>query len=361
MVLLPLVPAAGIFFLASMVAFLTGYLMFVFATGEFVMAPKANIGNYRQWIMAEYTNKPLSFLATVLFLGLLTEIIYFKNLPLLSLLGFGPPISYTEFGFPGIHGLLNAIFLVICTVLFVRQLLAPNKANMFLLTMALSWPVLLVSRQLFVSLIIQFAFLFILIKGVSPRYFLRLVILLLLLVVIFGYMGDLRSGRESFMAIAQPSFTYPEHIPSGFLWVYIYMVSPLNNVINNIDITPSYLPTGIVTNLLPSFARDYMLQVMDVPRPSWDLVDETLNVSSMHQKYIMDFGVFFTCILYLVMSFGFSFISRLSSGDPRYGFCLVVILHGILFSFFVDFILHLVFIAQFMIYIYMFSKCERYA
>jgi oligosaccharide repeat unit polymerase len=358
-VLLPLTAPGFVFFSATVLAFLGGYLMFVFATGAMIITPTAKRDNYRKWVLSRRTGKILRSLAVVLVLGLGFELVHFRNLPLLSLLGVGVPISYTEFGFPGIHGLFNAIFLVICTVLFVRQLLAPNPTNGLLLITALAWPILLVSRQLLFSLIVQFVFLFILVRGISSANFLKLLFLSVGLMVVFGYIGDLRSGRQAFLALARPPFDYPEYIPSGFLWVYVYMVSPLNNVINNLDIAPVYAPIGLTANLLPSFARDYFMQLLEISLPQWQLVDATLNVSSMHQKYIMDFGMFFTCIIYLFMSFAASFLTRLSRLQPKYGFALVVFLHGIIFSFFVDFILHLVFFTQFFLYIFLFDKCGK--
>ena len=65
----------------------------------------------------------------------------------------------------------------------------------------------------------------------------------------------MRSNRNAFISLAQPKFTYPDYLPSGFLWVYIYLVSPLNNVINNLDYSPTYLPVNTVLPLFPSFIR----------------------------------------------------------------------------------------------------------
>jgi len=130
----------------------------------------------------------------------------------------------------------------------------------------------------------------------------------------------------------------------------------MNNVVNNIEIDPSYFPASFIGGLAPSFARGHLMELMGVKQPEWQLVNEFLNVSSIHQKFLSDFGPYLSNILFLVISFFSMFLVRFSEKDPRYGFALVVVLHGIALSFFADCIFHLVFVAQFFAYILLFRR-----
>lgn len=47
-------------------------------------------------------------------LGISLEIAYFRGAPGLGLIGIGPEILYTDFGIPGLHGLLNPMFYACC-------------------------------------------------------------------------------------------------------------------------------------------------------------------------------------------------------------------------------------------------------
>jgi len=355
-VLLPISKEALFFFSASIGMFLFGYILFSLITRKLIVRPKLQLGTYQKWVFSKDTTKVLAVLTKVLLAGLSAELIYFQNLPLISLLGIGKTVLYTDFGFPGIHGLFNAILLVIISILFVRQLFRPTKLNLLCIMLAFAWPILLVTRQLFVTVAVQFIFLYILIRGVSFKRFFRIFLLVCGLVLMFGYIGDMRSGRDSFIALASPTVEYPDYLPSGLLWVYIYMVSPLNNIVNNMDVVPYYAPVGTISGLIPSFARSFLMDSLGVSPPDWNLVNETLNVSSMHEKFLTDFGPYFSNFVYLLVSFFSCFLLKRSSKDPRYGFALVVILHAIVFSFFADFLFHLVFVAQLVFYIALFKR-----
>lgn len=359
-ILLPLNQESLIFFGASMIAFIFGYILILVSARKLIIKPKINLDLYKKWLFSRNTTKVVKILAWILCIGLFIEILYFKNLPLLSALGIGITIRYTEFGFPGIHGLFNAIFLVIFLVIWGRQIISASIPKSLLLLLILSWPLFLLTRQLLVSAIIQGFFLLCLLKGINTKRFINLIIFFFGFVLLFGYLGDLRAGsdRDFFIALARPTFDYPDYLPAGLLWVYIYFTSPLNNVINNLDITPYYAPISIILGLFPSFVRNYANDFFQ-SASSWELVNETFNVSSLHQKFLQDFGSLATPIMYIFISAYFSNVMYLARKNPQYGFALVVVLHNIFFSFFTDFIFHLVFLAQFIIFILLFPKISR--
>jgi len=353
--LLPINTNAGIFLLGSILAFLLGYILNIMHFNK--KSSEFDIDNYTYFVFNNNTSKLLSKLLIILITGLSIEVIYFGNIPIFSVFGIGREIRYTEFGFPGIHGFFNAIYLVISSILFARQLVKPNKKNLIYLSILLIFPFALMTRQLFISMVVQFIFLYILIKPINLFSLAKLTTIVLIVLFVFGYIGDMRTGRESFIALAQPTFDYPDELPTGLLWAYIYLTSPINNVINNIDIQPNYAPISIISGLFPSFVRDLILNLFDNNiYTSWVLVNETLNVSSIHQKVLTDFGIWLGLMFYTGLSFYLQIFHRKAKKNPRYGFALSVVLHSIFLSFFVDFIFNLVFIAQIIIYVRVFRN-----
>ena len=355
-VLIPFSQTTFLFILSSILIFLAGYFFNVLVTGRFIVAPHVNQETYKKWVFSRHTDKMLKRLTILFAVGTCLEIVIAGNLPLLSMIGVGDSIRYTKFGIRGIHGLFNASFLIICTILYLRQLSTPRFLYLGLLFLAFIWPVLMLTRQLSISLIVQLIFLRILVKGVSIRDSLMVSLILFIIILFFGYIGDMRSSRDGMIALAQPTFEYPEHLPSGFMWVYLYMTSPTNNLIYNIDTTPYNAPFSILSGFIPSFTRSQAADALGFPNTPWEMVNATLNVATMHRKVISDFGTIYGNIFYYFVSFGLGFILLKSSHDPRFGLALVVVLHGIFLSFFADFLFHLVFTSQFIMYIIFFKQ-----
>lgn len=344
-ILLPFNLMTVYFLIGSIAAFLVGAGMHSVARKE-TIKKELDIKIYKEVLTGKKTEKILILCSVILLISIVAETLYFGNLPFLSIFGIGKQIRYTEFGIRGVHGLFNALYLFIANILFARYLLDKDKKNLVLIILILSWPILMVTRQLFISLFVQLFFIYLLLQNINFSSFFKVFLAFITVIFLFGYIGDLRSGRSSIIALARPTFDYPIFLPSGLLWAYIYIVSPVNNIVNNIYLTPYYFPVSIISGLIPSFARNDIKNFMSIDNVNWNLVNETLNVSSMHQKILSDFGVNYSLFFYILLSFLLREIYIRSFKSPRYGFALVVILHSIILSFFVDFIFHLVFLAQ---------------
>jgi|ERR1039457_2880488 oligosaccharide repeat unit polymerase len=278
-------------------------------------------------------------------LGISFEVVYFQGIPFLGLIGIGPSILYSEFGIHGFHGFVNALFFAGCIVQFTRIMLGGSKGWVLLGVVSVSYPVLVISRQVLVSLMLQYLIVYFSIKRPSPMVFVRAGILFLVTILIFGYVGDLRSGRDAIIQLGSPTFEYPEWLPSAFIWFYIYLCTPLNNVNYNIDITPNYFPLETAGTLIPSFARDAFMDAFG-GRRQWDLVTQNLNVSSLLQSLLTDFGIIGSIVFTLLCGFCFSMLLRRANKSPGAFFAVVIILHGIALSFFANLLFQLVFIFE---------------
>jgi oligosaccharide repeat unit polymerase len=216
--------------------------------------------------------------------------------------------------------------------------------------LCLLWPLMLITRQLFMSMAVQGILVYFFFNKLKTKNLLLFGVLALSIILLFGIVGDLRSGNSDFfIAVAQPSSNYPTFLPSGFLWVYIYITSPLNNVNFNIHDYPlfNFNPSPLLSSILPSFIRDKIS--FWGQSSNFKLVDDLLNVSSMFPNYLSAFGYFGSIFFYFIMGLIFNFIyfkTKRKKVNIKWVFILVVILHNILFSLFVDFFSSLVFIFQ---------------
>jgi oligosaccharide repeat unit polymerase len=286
-------------------------------------------------------------------------VLYFGGAPFLGLVGIGPEILYTDFGIPGFHGLINALFYAVCCYRFALILLCDDPRRMkWLILVSSLYPVFVISRQVLISLLLQYLFIYLAIRRPTGRRYMRVVVVFIGVFFLFGYLGDLRSGREHIIQLAAPTFEYPDWVPSAFIWFYIYVCTPLNNVNANIDIMPNYLPLETVGSFIPSFARESFLKAFGASR-QWDLVTESFNVSSLLQSMVTDFGVYGSLGFALLCGLAFSVILRRSRHSPVAFFSLVVILHGIALSFFANLLFHLVFLFQMLIAAWILSRDLR--
>jgi oligosaccharide repeat unit polymerase len=163
-----------------------------------------------------------------------------------------------------------------------------------------------------------------------------------------------------FYDLAKPSKEYPSFLPSGFLWAYIYIVTPINNIIYNIDNYP-ILRISIFDafgNLLPSSIRRlFSAKTVDV---DFKLVINTFNVSSCHKNFLSGFGVvgslFYQIIISIIITI--FYIKFKIKNHIKYVFVIAILAHNIVLSFFVDTFTNLVFISEiFFVYLF-FAKIK---
>lgn len=288
------------------------------------------------------------------------EFLVVGNFPLLSLFGIGRPVNYVDFGIGGLHGLLNACFLFFGGYAFLKYKKTGSKKYLYILFLIMLWPTLLVSRQLLLSLLIQLVFLYLITTRMQFSQYLKLFITMLLIIFIFGFIGDIRSDREHLLKLAQPVYEYPDFLPSGFVWVYIYITSPLNNInFNILGYSPSFLPVNTFSTLLPSFLRDVYYSMFSNTGGVTYLYNEAFNVSSFLEPLLKDFGnigIIFPIILISTFSI---FVFHKAKKNIVYVLMLSVVLHSITLSVFINFFTHIVFCFQ-MLLIFLVFKVKRF-
>lgn len=221
------------------------------------------------------------------------EIIVSGGVPLLWTLR-GSSKTYFDFGIPTMHGILNALIFTISIIRFAMGLKVGRKKDLLFPLILVAWATIVEARQLIMVLALECACLFLMYRRLRLKRFLGGISAVLLLIVLFGISGDIRSGGEAFQVLAQPTDRYPTWLPSGFLWAYIYMTTPLNNLVNTwVNTQPIYDLTmpNTTAQLIPTAVRKLLGQKEDNSSWKGDLVAEAFNVSTAYVGPYQDMGV----------------------------------------------------------------------
>ena len=223
----------------------------------------------------------------------LIEIVVSGGLPIVWLFQ-GSEKTYFDFGIPSVHGLMNSLLLAIGLIHVAFFALNGRRRNLLIPGWILCWSLLAVTRNMMTVFLIESVFVWVLLRGIRWRLVLKFVLGLIVLILFFGYVGDLRTGSEAFRALAQPTSNYPAWLPSGVLWVYIYLTTPIGNLVNTV-FTAHPLNNILFPNttslLFPTLIRSMLYGEVEIASAlGGNLVTDAFNVSTAFVGPFQDFG-----------------------------------------------------------------------
>lgn len=206
----------------------------------------------------------------------------------------GSSKTYFDYGIPSIHGLVNSLLLALAAASFALYLYTGKRRHIALPVLAVVWMLLLVTRGTILFLLVECVFIFLRLRTVKTGSVVRLAVFGVVFLLGFGFFGDLRSGAEAFRSLAQPTANFPDWAPSGLLWAYIYITTPINNLLYTMhNIQPLYNPLlpNTAATLFPSVLRT-VLYGHDAANQavSGELVVQALNVSTAYMGPFQDMG-----------------------------------------------------------------------
>jgi oligosaccharide repeat unit polymerase len=224
----------------------------------------------------------------------LVEIYVSGGMPIVWLFT-GNTKTYVDFGISSLHGVVNALLTAIALCRFSLFLLTGKKRHLYVPIFALLWSILAITRQLMLVSLIEFAFIFLQMRPIRKTTFVKIAVGALAFVLAFGFIGDLRQGSsDGFRALAQPSEDYPEWFPSGFLWAYIYISTPINNLMYTMEVVrpvDNFLFPNTASTLFPSMLRYAIYGEELGEAASGQLVVSAFNVSTAYVGPYQDFGL----------------------------------------------------------------------
>lgn len=290
-------------FLLNNIFFAAGYLLLYF-----IKLKNANVNIKKENYIIRYDIIKKLFIFWIIIE--IIETIYSGGLPIIWKLT-GSSKTYVHYGIPTVHGFMNSISLVIMLLSYYLYIKddKKNKKLLFIIGSILLFDLMLITRQVIVSALIElFVIYFFFNKKTLPIK--RLFILMLVFIISFGLVGNLRTGYEDFLYVS--AFKNP-NISSffiGFYWVYMYLVMTIANINNAVimgisgfglyPIMESYLPT-VISNFL--FANS----TIEIPK---FLVTKAFNVSGYFSHFYVAFGNFGVCLIAFIYGFLGSLLSK---------------------------------------------------
>jgi oligosaccharide repeat unit polymerase len=222
------------------------------------------------------------------------EVVASGGVPLLWLIQ-GSSKTYFDFGIASVHGLLNSLILAIGLAEFAIFAITGKRKHLWMPAFVLVWSLIAVTRNMLTVILIECAIAWAMTRGLNWKTLAKASLSFLALILVFGYIGDFRTGGETFRQLAEPSPNYPEWLPSGVLWVYIYVGTPINNLVNTVQSTAplnSPLFPNATSLLFPSVIRDVIYNPATISDAlSGDLVSDAFNVSTAYVGAFQDFGM----------------------------------------------------------------------
>lgn len=232
------------------------------------------------------------------------EIIFSKGIPAVWLVT-GNPKTYMDFGIPTVHGFLNSLLLSICLTRVGMALRFGRKKDFLYFGWAVCWSVIVVTRQLMMVYLLEAAVVYCTYRLVRVRRILGGISAVLGLVYVFGVVGDFRTGAENFRTLAQPTASYPDWLPSGVLWFYMYLSTPVNNLLYTFHSThPIYdarFPNTLA-QIFPTVLRKLIFSANQLEASNGDLVTQAFNVSTAFAGPFEDYGLAGVLLMVLCMS-----------------------------------------------------------
>ena len=290
------------------------------------------------------------------------EIIASGGVPLLWLIQHSSK-TYLDFGISSLHGLVNSLLLSIGLCRFILFFLTGSRRHLLVPTFVLGWSILVVTRNMCYSVmkLIEFAILLFRLRPVKKKTIARLAVGLVGLILLFGAIGDYRTGSSDLIRVwAQPTDEYPDWLPSGVLWAYIYISTPINNLVHTSQVvqpTNNLSFPSTVATVFPSIIRVLIYGDQLGEAESGELVASTFNVSTAYIGPVQDYGlVGITLFSMVIAAFCQLFWARTSlKGILVYS----VLMQCLILTLFFDHFLYLPVIAQ-VAWIYYFFRCPAH-
>jgi oligosaccharide repeat unit polymerase len=221
------------------------------------------------------------------------EIVISGGLPIIWLLRHSSK-TYTDFGIPSLHGLVNSLLVSVGICRFTLYLLTGKRRHLAIPAFVIFWSMIVVTRQLMLSALLEYMILFITIKTIRRGTAVRIILGTVFVILLFGFIGDLRSGSDAFRMLAEPTAQYPDWLPSGVLWFYIYISTPVNNLMYTMQsFQPVYnlLFPNTAATLFPTVLRGLIYGTQLGQAESGNLVTQAFNVSTAYVGPYQDYGI----------------------------------------------------------------------
>ncbi len=332
---------------------------------------RLNAVNPMKWELSDIKRKTKKITRFFIY-GTILNVLYSQGFPLLWLLT-GSGNNYTDFGIPSFNGFVNALYYSSVVLNFYLYLSTNNKKYRKTLLFLVIYPILVITRALIFTMGFELLGVYVMMRRIKAKTVALLAAGALAIIVLFGVMGNERSGGDVSEAtegmvrelVDSRYVDTMEKLPSGFTWVYWYFTCSVNNVVYNIDrLNPTYLPENTIKRLLPSVVKKALFGVEEYEkRYALEMENTLVNTFTLYSNYLKDFGVPITIFLFFFVGlFFYNVYYKAHEGHLNFFLMYPAIFMICCLSVFDDFMLSLPTIFQFLILYFMFKikKQKKY-
>ncbi len=272
------------------------------------------------------------------------------------------PKTYADYGIPTFNGLLNSLFYICGIMYFIVLFKNRSMRNILRFSILVIFPILTINRALFLVLTLQCMGLFILTNKIKIKTLLRIIALVLVVIIGFGMIGDMRLGENKNIIRDLVSDEYSgirEKIPSGFIWTYLYATGTIDNLNYNIEnIKAIGYPYYTTQALIPSVLREMIYGSTDYEhRYSLSMSNTMFNTFSWLANYLRDFGIYLTIVIVFLYGCLFKRVQiRARKGNMKYVFLYPIMFMVVVLSIFWDFMISLPTVFEIIIICWIFNS-----
>lgn len=210
--------------------------------------------------------------------------------------------TYVDFGVPTFSGLLNTIRNFMIISFFLLLMVTKKKDNLFYLLIIIVSGFAEMSRGNLTVMILHAIGIWLLTANDKKKLFSKLFIMGISFVLLFGLLGNFRGEHNlNFIELVGEENIINE-LPLGFQWTYLYLTTPVNNVMNaySLGIEPLYYPYYSLQTAIPTIIRNLFFPINGYPIK---LAFEAFNATTFYGPLIADFGLWGASIVVVVIQF----------------------------------------------------------
>ncbi len=229
-------------------------------------------------------------------------------------------------------------FHALITLMGAYSLVKPIKnelfPNLFYKGFYLMIPILIISRQMLIAMVVEAFIVYLITNKNKPKdFYLYCVIGVILAIVGFSAIGNMRTGEDMFLIVSEFKESY-KYVPTMFKWIYSYLCFSISNLNNLISIAEPGINGGVTTwnEIMPSM---FDIKNVELFNENY-LVDSQFTVSTFAPSLYLDFGIFgvgaFCLIIGVVSQFVFKKMNKVKALTIVYS----IITYALVFIFFVN-------------------------
>lgn len=233
--------------------------------------------------------------------------------------------GYMEFGIHSINGFFNALSCAIAAVSFYLYCVTGIRKFAYMTTTIFVFFLILVTRQNAITIVFECCVIyFVTVRRIRVS---RLTAGFAVLLIVFGLIGDFRSGDIRTIARITPTFDF---VPTALIWPYAYMYFNVLNLDNALaDPGYPYLDGSGFALLIPSVLRPNSDHTVPLEVGSF-------TVSSFYPGLVLDIGfsgvLIFLLLIFLISSTAYNRATRHKS--MIWTCCFSTLYFASIFSFF---------------------------